>query len=367
MAKYLSKLNGYEIKDAVARAKDQEQDTQINELGGKVAILETMVGGDTELPSTTSEVEQGSGALVTSGGVYNAIENVKTPINANLDELNNTTAEHTQQISNLETTVDSNSTAINSLSSQVNNHTTQINNLSTGINTGDTNTLNSAKAYTNTKFNELSDEVEATKKSVSDGKTLVATAITSKGVATSSDATFVTMATNINAIKTGKGNATVDQVLSGATFTNSTGEELTGTMSDNGAVSKTFTPGASSQSYTIPVGYHNGSGKVTCNAVTLKKEQQTYDGNNTKTTTFATTSIKGCVVVVFNDRNQGTFDVQAKINNSWTTQEKITKSTYDATMYEVVINKACTGVRIVYTHTNSSSGAGTHRMELVYF
>ena len=41
------------------------------------------------------------------------------------------------------------------------------------------------------------------------------------------------------------------------------------TITNQGAVTKTFTPSASSQSYTIPKGYHNGSGKVTCNAKTL--------------------------------------------------------------------------------------------------
>ena len=37
-------------------------------------------------------------------------------------------------------------------------------------------------------------------------------------------------------------------------------------MTNNGAISKTITPSASSQTYTIPAGYHNGSGKVTVNA-----------------------------------------------------------------------------------------------------
>ena len=37
-------------------------------------------------------------------------------------------------------------------------------------------------------------------------------------------------------------------------------------MTNNGAISKTITPSASTQSYTIPKGYHNGSGKVTVNA-----------------------------------------------------------------------------------------------------
>ena len=35
---------------------------------------------------------------------------------------------------------------------------------------------------------------------------------------------------------------------------------------NNGAISKTITPSTSSQSYTVPKGYHNGTGKVTVNA-----------------------------------------------------------------------------------------------------
>ena len=72
---------------------------------------------------------------------------------------------------------------------------------------------------------------------------------------------------NTGVSDTKKGNATAAQVLSGKTFTNASSVNITGTMVNNGAVSKTFTPSASSQSYTIPEGYHNGSGKVTCNAV----------------------------------------------------------------------------------------------------
>ena len=41
-------------------------------------------------------------------------------------------------------------------------------------------------------------------------------------------------------------------------------------MANNGAVSKTLNAG---QSYTIPAGYHNGSGKVTANSITLKSSQ----------------------------------------------------------------------------------------------
>ena len=48
-------------------------------------------------------------------------------------------------------------------------------------------------------------ELTEVKKSVSDGKTLVATAITDKGVETAADATFAIMAANIKAIETGGG------------------------------------------------------------------------------------------------------------------------------------------------------------------
>ena len=49
----------------------------------------------------------------------------------------------------------------------------------------------------------LNDNTEALKKSVSDGKTLVATAITSKGVATENTDSFEVMANNIGSIKSG--------------------------------------------------------------------------------------------------------------------------------------------------------------------
>lgn len=56
------------------------------------------------------------------------------------------------------------------------------------------------------------------------------------------------------------------QILSGYKAY-SDGTLYTGNMANNGAVSKTITPSASAQSYTIPVGYHNGSGKVNVGAI----------------------------------------------------------------------------------------------------
>lgn len=56
------------------------------------------------------------------------------------------------------------------------------------------------------------------------------------------------------------GNATAENVASGKTFTSSAGLKVTGSMVDNGAVTKTLD--SSTTSYTVPAGYHNGSGKV---------------------------------------------------------------------------------------------------------
>lgn len=67
---------------------------------------------------------------------------------------------------------------------------------------------------------------------------------------------------NIAGIPKAAGNASTSDVLSGVTFSNKNGGEQTGTMTNNGAVSKSISPGGS---YTVPAGYHNGSGTVSAN------------------------------------------------------------------------------------------------------
>ena len=110
----------------------------------------------------------------------------------------------------------------------------------------------------------LSQEMEEVKKSVSDGKTLVANAITDKGISTATDATFEMMAINIAQITSEDisedATASASDILDGKTAAIK-GELLRGTMPNNAAV----TPSALSAggSYTIHAGYHNGSGKVT--------------------------------------------------------------------------------------------------------
>ena len=63
----------------------------------------------------------------------------------------------------------------------------------------------------------------------------------------------------IYACSSGDGDATAAQILSGKTAWVK-GKKVTGTMANRGAVSQTLNAGGS---YTIPAGYHNGSGKIT--------------------------------------------------------------------------------------------------------
>lgn len=145
-------------------------------------------------------------------------------------------------------------------------------------------------------------EVDSLKKSVSDGKTTVANAITGQGVTTATDATFATMATNIATVGTNKynagvtatkkGTATAAQVLSGYTFTNASTVGASGTMSSKSAA--TYTPGDSAQ--TIAAGQYL-SGVQTISAVPTETKTVTA---GTSATTVSRSSGKYMTSVTVN-------------------------------------------------------------------
>lgn len=90
----------------------------------------------------------------------------------------------------------------------------------------------------------------------------IAQAITSMNQSSTKKDKPVEMAQKIKAIST-DATAVEGNVLNGQTFY-SGGSKKTGNMPNNGAVSSSLNAGAS---YTIPAGYHNGSGKVVANSL----------------------------------------------------------------------------------------------------
>lgn len=77
--------------------------------------------------------------------------------------------------------------------------------------------------------------------------------------------------------------ATAGDVLSPKVIVDSTGATITGTMANNGAVSKTLDATTGNQSYTVPTGYHSGSGKVQIVLETKSATPSTSSQNVTPT------------------------------------------------------------------------------------
>lgn len=72
--------------------------------------------------------------------------------------------------------------------------------------------------------------------------------------------------------------ATASDVLASKIIVNALGESVAGTMTNNGAISRTLDATTGNQSYTVPTGYHNGSGTVSIvleskNATPTKSQQ----------------------------------------------------------------------------------------------
>lgn len=99
------------------------------------------------------------------------------------------------------------------------------------------------------------------------------------------------------------GTATAGDVLSGKTFTNSSGVGISGTMTNQGARTSSLNCG---ESYTIPTGYHNGSGKITANSL----------ASQTSATATASDIKKGKTAWVSGNKLTGTHE------EIFTTQEK---------------------------------------------
>ena len=85
-----------------------------------------------------------------------------------------------------------------------------------------------------------------------------------KAATTSGSNSYITTEQHLSEVSfTDDANATAAQILSGK-IAYVKGNKITGTMANRGAITQTLNAGGS---YTIPAGYHNGSGKVTANSI----------------------------------------------------------------------------------------------------
>jgi len=130
-----------------------------------------------------------------------------------------------------------------------------------------------------TKIGNISSECTAIASNILSGKTAysggskITGTIPSKGAQTYSPSTsaqtiasgqYLSGTQTISAVT---GTAYAGVVLSGYTFNSGYGVGLTGTMTNRGAVTSTIT--TQGGQYTVPGGYHNGSGKVTASFANL--------------------------------------------------------------------------------------------------
>lgn len=162
-----------------------------------------------------------------------------------------------------------------------------------------------------TRLDGIDTEIEGMKANFRDGCNTIAAKITACGEATDDNASPQTMAANIQKIYTDRynagvaaadarvntqsesykggynagvkaakvGTAAAADVRTGRTFTNASGSGIAGTMADRGAVSQALNCGGS---YTIPDGYHNGSGRVTANSLAGQTQADAAAANLTK-------------------------------------------------------------------------------------
>lgn len=122
------------------------------------------------------------------------------------------------------------------------------------------------------------------------------------------------------------GNASTSQVLSGYTFYSNSATKQTGAMTNNGAISTTISPGGS---YTIPWGFHNGSGKVSASNNTFKYWNGGFDSTGYHICDFGSACKSGYAQVTshvggYNNASYKKEQILVSNDNSnWTTKAEI--------------------------------------------
>ena len=145
------------------------------------------------------------------------------------------------------------------------------------------------------------------------------------------------------------GTAAAGDVLTGKTFTNASSVGASGSMANNGAVSKTLDATTGNQSYTIPAGYHNGSGSV---GITL--EEKTCTPSTTAqniTPTAGKVLSKVAVAAIATEEKTATAPATGTTDVTPTSGKYLTKVTVSPTPSE---SKSVTPLTTAQTVTPSS-------------
>lgn len=136
-------------------------------------------------------------------------------------------------------------------------------------------------------------------------------------------------------------NAAAGDVLAGKVIVDSTGRAVTGTMTNNGAVSQTLDATSGKQSYTVPKGYHSGTGTV---SITLEEKSATPGPDAVVVTPTAGKVLSKVTVAAVDDKYADTTGDTAVAANIL---EGETAHSYDET----------TGKSVAVTGTMTNNGA----------
>lgn len=179
--------------------------TEVNSLGTAQTNTQQQVN------TLNTQVGNIQGQVTTQGQSITALQQTTTTQGQSITSLQSQVSSNDTDISNLQQTTTTQGQNITTLQGQVSTlsqtTTTQgesITSLQSQVSSNDTDISNLQQTTTTQgqSISTLETEVDDLKNSVSDGKTLVANAITAKGVTTATDATFQTMADNIANIPT---------------------------------------------------------------------------------------------------------------------------------------------------------------------